>query len=1213
MSLEEAGESYLHDLINRSLVQINEHSIDGKVKSCNIHDRVHEVCVRKAIDRKALCIINDNHAPKASHWLSCQTSDWPITRASYGNCGPNKIHSVLYFGRDVFHSKCRLVYPCLKLLRVLDLSLVKCSQGIPREITDLVHLRYLALSTIGSLYEFQLFKLKNLVTLIVTSWMEKCLLQLPCDFLDLPQLRHMHVDKRCSQYLPCLVKKDLQTLYWLKVTSSHKKPNFGMVPNLRELGIFIEGQLEHNYLESLVYLHLLEKLKFEVGRVEGFYLPLGFPPNLKKLTLRYTYLPWKEMDTIGMLPHLEVLKLKDFACCGSKWETSKQGFQKLKALLISRSNLKHWNASSNNFRVLERIVLRYCWELKQIPQVELPNIESSAEESVKSSEEESVESSKEECGESSIEECVESSKGTATVDIPFSVKTFKFAANSLSKFAAQAIASGGGNGVTCNWLSAVQRRNSNDGGCSGRAIICLPVSSMQLMAISENLGFSSPLHDVELRNNKSFEEETVENSGEESVKSSKEESLGRSKELSVDSSHQERLQARKRVMKTLKNKVSKSLNAFKALKRKVLRRNANPFHVAYQTLKDRWELVSRKVFGQSKCAPRDYELIGKRIVLGCSGLPLAVVLIAGLLATAKESLDIWKDVAETLDRVDTYDYSNRISKVLSLSYNYLPSHLKSCFHYFGVFPEDSVIPVKRLINLWVAEEFLMPHQNMSLEEVAESYLDDLINRNLVQINELSIESKVKSCKVHDRVHEVCVREAITGNALCIINDNHAPKASRWLSVQTSYWPITQARYGNCTPDKIHSVLCFSKGVYHSKCRLVYPCLKFLRVLDLSLVKWSKCMPSEITNLVHLRYLALSTIGSLYELQFLKLKNLLTLIVTSWMEKCPLQLPCDVLDLPQLRHLHIDKRCSQYLPCLVKKNLQTLYWLKVASFDEKPNFGMVPNLMELGIYIEGQLAPSYLGSLVYLHLLEKLKFEVGRVERFYLPIGFPPNLKKLTLRYTYLPWKEMDTIGQLPHLEVLKLKDFAFCGSKWEPSKLGFWELKALLISRSNLKYWNANSNHFPVLERLVLRYCWELKQVPINFASIGTLKLIVLECCYYSLVTSAMQISSAKKLLFVGTTDFPLHVREVRTKVELPNNESYEEEIVENSEEESVDTYEEESVKSSKELSFGNSKELSVGSSDQVRLKARKSVRKYLKKKVSKSLNAFKELKRKVL
>nr|GLL29667.1 putative late blight resistance protein homolog R1C-3 isoform X1 [Ipomoea trifida] len=392
------------------------------------------------------------------------------------------------------------------------------------------------------------------------------------------------------------------------------------------------------------------------------------------------------------------------------------------------------------------------------------------------------------------------------------------------------------------------------------------------------------------------------------------------------------------------------------------------------------------------------------------------------------------------------------------------------------------------------------------------------------------------------------------------------------------------------------------------------------------------------DLVHLRYLALSTIGSLYKLRFFKLKNLLTLIVTSWMEKCPLQVSCDILGLPQLRHLHIDKRCSQYLPCLVKKNLQTLYWLKVASSDVNPNFRMVPNLMELGIYIEGQLAPSYLGSLVHLHLLEKLKFELGRVERFCLPTGFPPNLKKLTLRYTYLPWKEMDTIGELPHLEVLKLKDFAFFGSKWEPSKQGFRELKTLLISRSNLKYWDASSNHFPVLERLVLRYCWELKQIPFNFVIIGTLKLIVLECCYSSLVTSAMQISSAKKLLSRRTTGCHqlLYVREVRSKVELPNNESSEEEIVENSKVESVDRYEEESVKSSKESvesseeerverseeeivesfeeeSVGSSKELSVGSSDQVRLNARKSVRKYLKKKVSKSLNAFKDLKRKVL
>nr|GLL38138.1 putative late blight resistance protein homolog R1C-3 isoform X2 [Ipomoea trifida] len=398
-------------------------------------------------------------------------------------------------------------------------------------------------------------------------------------------------------------------------------------------------------------------------------------------------------------------------------------------------------------------------------------------------------------------------------------------------------------------------------------------------------------------------------------------------------------------------------------------------------------------------------------------------------------------------------------------------------------------------------------------------------------------------------------------------------------------------YQNALETENEVIVGFDSDIEKIVNRLCYSYFMGSVLTILKNIKCSRGMPREITDLVHLRYLALSTIGSLYELQFLKLKNLRTLLVTSWIERYPLQLPCDILGLRQLRHLHVDKRCSQYLPCLVQKNLQTLYWLKVASSNKKPNFRMVPNLKELGIYIEGQLAPRYLGSLVYLHLLEKLKlkFEVGRVERFYLPTGFPLNLKKLTLRCTYLPWKEMDTIGKLPHLEVLKLKDFACCGSKWEPPKQGFRELKALLISRSDLKHWKASSDNFPVLERIVLRYCWELKQVPLKFAKIGTLKLIVLECCYSSLVTSALQLCSANKLLFKEMADCPLRVRKVGIKVELPNNESFEEESEESSKEECLgsskvelpinESFEEESYETAEEESDESSEEECVGRS----------------------------------
>lgn len=114
--------------------------------------------------------------------------------------------------------------------------------------------------------------------------------------------------------------------------------------------------------------------------------------------------------------------------------------------------------------------------------------------------------------------------------------------------------------------------------------------------------------------------------------------------------------------------------------------------------------------------------------------------------------------------------------------------------------------------------------------------------------------------------------------------------------------------------------------------------------------------------------------------------------------------------------------------------------------------MVPNVKELEIYVEGELVQDCFESLLHLHLLEKLKFEIGKVERFYLPISFPPNLKRLTLGYTYISWKEINIIGKLPNMEILKLKDFAFCGSKWEPMEVGFKKLKVFLVARLDLTH-----------------------------------------------------------------------------------------------------------------------------------------------------------------
>ncbi|XP_031102057.1 putative late blight resistance protein homolog R1B-19 [Ipomoea triloba] len=190
----------------------------------------------------------------------------------------------------------------------------------------------------------------------------------------------------------------------------------------------------------------------------------------------------------------------------------------------------------------------------------------------------------------------------------------------------------------------------------------------------------------------------------------------------------------------------------------------------------RKSLVGKRiVFGDERWKPDPYfESLGRSISILCVGIPLVAVLIAGLLATVNNSLEIWEDVRETLRTAQLRHENNNLEAITSLCYNYLPNHLKACFLYFGVFPEDSSIPFTKLINLWVAEGFLKPERNRSLEEVAKSYLYDLINRNLVQIDKRSVDGKINRCKIHDRVHEMCVREAKKKNIMSLLNEKFLP-------------------------------------------------------------------------------------------------------------------------------------------------------------------------------------------------------------------------------------------------------------------------------------------------------------------------------------------------------------------------------------------------------------------------------------------------------
>ncbi|PHT61450.1 hypothetical protein T459_34694 [Capsicum annuum] len=325
-----------------------------------------------------------------------------------------------------------------------------------------------------------------------------------------------------------------------------------------------------------------------------------------------------------------------------------------------------------------------------------------------------------------------------------------------------------------------------------------------------------------------------------------------------------------------------------------------------------WNLFKSASFS-NEALSSEFETIGKEIADECHGLPITIVVVAGLLNSIREIED-WKSVA----------------KDSSHFYNHLTRDLKTCLLHFGIFPEDSEIPVKNLMRSWMAEGFL--NSEKDLEGEAEKCLQELVDRCLVLI-------------------------IFSNQSLFISN--------------------------------------YSK---------------------------------------------------------------------SWRS-----------------HMGLS-------------NIQTISYLSLDCCTKEVILG-VKNVKELGIRGNEIDSNGLLNNLVHLQQLETLSFIFCFKLLPASAKAFPATLKKLKLERIYISWSYLDIIAELPNLEVLKLMLNACDGIEWHPNVNGFTRLKVLLINKNYLAYWKSTNDNFPVLERLMIRRCYHLKEIHIEFAEIHTLQMIELTKC----------------------------------------------------------------------------------------------------------------------
>ncbi|KAJ6917986.1 hypothetical protein NC651_012253 [Populus alba x Populus x berolinensis] len=266
-----------------------------------------------------------------------------------------------------------------------------------------------------------------------------------------------------------------------------------------------------------------------------------------------------------------------------------------------------------------------------------------------------------------------------------------------------------------------------------------------------------------------------------------------------------------------------------------------------------WTLFCMKAFrGEHKAAcPPELEEMSRNILKKCEGLPLAIVEIGGLLSKKKNGGLEWKKVHDCLaTQLKSNDDLGSLRRILQLSYDNLPYYLKQCYLYLSVFPEDYLIKRRKLIRLWIVERFVEETQGFTMEEVAEEYLNELVNRSLIQVVEKNYFNRVKTCRVHDLMREIIQMKSREESFVMIANGTRISKNEkvRRLSIHENSEEVqSDMRF-----PYLWSFLSFSS---HHSFEHGFRNYKLLRVLNLDGAPLSTFLP-ELVELIHLRYLSL---------------------------------------------------------------------------------------------------------------------------------------------------------------------------------------------------------------------------------------------------------------------------------------------------------------------------------------------------------------------
>ncbi|KAL3497645.1 hypothetical protein ACH5RR_040377 [Cinchona calisaya] len=544
------------------------------------------------------------------------------------------------------------------------------------------------------------------------------------------------------------------------------------------------------------------------------------------------------------------------------------------------------------------------------------------------------------------------------------------------------------------------------------------------------------------------------------------------------------------------------------------------------SFEESWTLFCNRTF-EDGCCPDHLKNVAQVILGKCDGLPLAIVAISGLLAVKDVSkIDEWEMVQHSLGgELEGTGKLDRVNKILCLSYNDLPSHLKTCLLYISIFPEDYEISCEQLIHLWIGERFVERNKGMNTEDAAWGYLKELSNRSLIQVTAVLHDELPWTCRIHDLLREVIVSKCWEQNMATVTTGKHTrwPEKVRRLVIHNLYDNSSQESH--CF-DHLRSLITF--GSIESLPQTLLSELlssKLLKVLDLRNTQLEE-IPNEIFSLFHLKHLCLfgtrvktvpKSIGKLQNLEYLNLGGTKVRELPMEIEKLQKlsQLIVYGQNISLIVHVCDGFKTSANIGELA--TLEVLRFIDAATIVENDDetsrvvkeIGKLTQLREFGITNlrrkDGKELCSSFEKLINLRELDVSSMEKeevidldhyipssslqslrllvlrGRLENMPQWITSLQGLVRIVLRGSGLRQDPLESLQHLPNLVEIKfIQTFQGEGLCFKPG--GFLKLKELILrDLKELRWMRVEKGAMPRLQQLILQEIPLLEELPLGF------------------------------------------------------------------------------------------------------------------------------------